>query len=373
MPVLEIANLHVAFGQTEILRGVNLRVEAGETLGVVGESGCGKSMTGLAIIRLLPPGGTITQGQVLFGSEDLAKASERKLRRLRGAEIAMVFQDPFTSLNPSMRVADQIAEAIILHRDVGKGEAYELAIKQLYSVKVPAPASTARKYPHQLSGGQRQRVMVAMAFACRPKLLIADEPTTALDVTLQAQILALLKELQQEHRTAVILISHDIGVIGSVADRICVFYAGRVVEDGTAFDVLRNPAHPYTQGLLASLPGNINPLTSSISGAEAGRKLYSIPGQPPDFSKLTSECSFRPRCPYQHPKSDVEPDLLSITEAHRAACWLVESPVPPRTTEVPQIFESRHQKAEENVIAERAQTDPAILGQLNISPDREND
>ncbi|MBA3725737.1 MAG: ABC transporter ATP-binding protein [Armatimonadetes bacterium] len=311
MPALEIRGLRVAFGATEILRGVDLMVEPGETLGVVGESGCGKSMTGLAIMGLLPPGGRVTDGSIMFEGTDLAVASQHQMRQIRGGDIAMVFQDPFTSLNPSMRVADQIAEAIILHRNVGRREAYHLAIKQLESVRVPAPASTARKFPHQLSGGQRQRVMVAMAFACHPKVLIADEPTTALDVTLQAQILALLHDLQEQTGTAVILISHDIGVIGSVADRIAVFYAGKVIEEGPTEDVLKNPAHPYTIGLLASLPGK-------------AERLYSIPGQPPDFKTLAGACSFQERCPCRHVKSDVEPALLSITDRHRAACWLVE-------------------------------------------------
>jgi len=281
----------------EILRGVSLSINEGETLGIVGESGCGKSMTGLAIIGLLPVYGKVTQGEVLLNGENLVTAGERRLRQIRGGDIAMVFQDPFTSLNPAMRVGDQIAEAMVLHRSMSWRAARKEAVKMLESVKVPAPASTVRKYPHQLSGGQRQRVMVAMAFACRPKVLIADEPTTALDVTLQAQILALLTELQEQEGTAVILISHDIGVIGSVSDRICVFYAGRVIEDGEARDVLRYPQHPYTQGLLASLPG----------GEE---RLSSIPGQPPDFCSLGGECAFAPRCPHRFERCDVEPNLL---------------------------------------------------------------
>jgi oligopeptide/dipeptide ABC transporter ATP-binding protein len=297
VPILEVRNLHVAIEGVEILRGVNLYVEEGETLGIVGESGCGKSMTGLAIIGLLPGDGRVTQGEILLNGENLVTAGERRMRQVRGGDIAMVFQDPFTSLNPAMRVGDQIAEAMVLHRSMSWREARKEAVKMLESVKVPAPASTARKYPHQLSGGQRQRVMVAMAFACRPKVLIADEPTTALDVTLQAQILALLAELQEQEGTAVILISHDIGVIGSVSDRICVFYAGRVIEDGDAKDVLRRPKHPYTQGLLASLPG----------GEE---RLSSIPGQPPDFRTLGAACAFAPRCPHRFERCEIEPDLL---------------------------------------------------------------
>jgi oligopeptide/dipeptide ABC transporter ATP-binding protein len=314
VPTLEVRGLRVAFDSTEILRGVDLRVEAGKTLGVVGESGCGKSMTGLAIMGLLPPGGRITSGSIEFLGENIASAKESRLRKLRGGDIAMVFQDPFTSLNPSMRVADQIVEAVLLHRSVGRREAHDIALQQLHDVRVPSPESTARKYPFQLSGGQRQRVMIAMAFACRPKLLIADEPTTALDVTLQAQILALLDELKRKYDTAVILISHDIGVIGSVSDDIVVFYAGKVIEEGDVRQVLRTPAHPYTAGLLASLPGE-------------RKTLYSIPGQPPNFALLEGACSFRERCPKAHDRCVVEPGLLQLGGGHGGACWLVDSPV----------------------------------------------
>ena len=314
MPTLEVRGLRVAFDSTEILRGVDLVVEPGKTLGVVGESGCGKSMTGLAVMGLLPPGGRITEGSIIFEGEDIARAKESRLRKLRGGEIAMVFQDPFTSLNPSMRIADQILEAVLLHRNVSREEARKIALEQLQDVRVPAPESTAKKFPFQLSGGQRQRVMIAMAFACHPKLLIADEPTTALDVTLQAQILALLDELKKKHGTAVVLISHDIGVIGSVSDNIAVFYAGKVIEEGLTADVLRHPAHHYPRGLLASLPGK-------------EERLYSIPGQPPNFATLEGACSFRDRCPSAHDRCVVEPGLLKVQGEHKGACWLVESEV----------------------------------------------
>lgn len=329
MSVLEVRGLRVAFGSTEVLRGVDLEVEAGRTLGIVGESGCGKSMTGLAIMGLLPYPGRVAAGEILLDGRDLVREKESRLRQIRGGDIAMVFQDPFTSLNPMMRVGDQVAEAIVLHRKESWKRARELAIEQLRAVKVPSPESTAKKFPHQLSGGQRQRVMIAIAFACHPRVLIADEPTTALDVTLQAQILALLKELQSEQNTAVILISHDIGVIGSVSDRIAVYYAGKVVEEGRAVDVLHAPAHPYTQGLLASLP----------SGQS---RLQSIPGQPPDPKTLGVGCSFAVRCSFRHEKCDVEPVLMPALKfradvahefgnqwssedgSHSAACWLVE-------------------------------------------------
>ncbi len=310
MPALEIRDLHLAFGPTEVLRGVSIHVEPGETLGVVGESGCGKSMTGLAAMGLLPPGGKITSGAVILENQNITQLPESALRKLRGGDIAMVFQDPFTSLNPMMRVGDQIAEAIVLHRNESWKSARELAIQSLEQVKVPSPKSTAQKFPHQLSGGQRQRVMVAMAFACHPKVLIADEPTTALDVTLQAQILQLLKELQQSEGTAVILISHDIGVIGSVSDRIAVFYAGKVVEIGPSESVLKNPQHPYTKGLLASLPGDVE-------------RLSSIKGQPPDFKMLKGECSFSERCDFRFDKCQKEPPLIQIGNK-QSACWLAE-------------------------------------------------
>jgi oligopeptide/dipeptide ABC transporter ATP-binding protein len=313
VPALDIRDLKVSFGVTEVLRGVSLTVEPGETLGIVGESGCGKSMTGLAAMRLLPPGGKITAGKILLGDTDLRSLSESKMRHARGSEIAMIFQDPFTSLNPMMRVGAQIAEAIVLHQDVGKQLARTRAIEMLKAVGVPSPASASRKFPHQLSGGQRQRVMIGIAFSCHPKVLIADEPTTALDVTLQAQILALLKELQEREGTAVLLISHDIGVIGSVSDRICVFYAGRVIEEGPRDRLLKNPRHPYTRGLLGSLPGETE-------------RLASIPGQPPDFSTLGQDCSFASRCAYRFEKCVTEPTLRPLGGDHRAACWLDSLP-----------------------------------------------
>ncbi|MCL6624886.1 MAG: ABC transporter ATP-binding protein, partial [Fimbriimonadales bacterium] len=252
MPLLDVRDLRVALHNTEIIRGVSFHLQPGDTLGIVGESGCGKSLTALALLRLLPPGGKITGGQILLNGTDLTKLSEKEMRQIRGKDIAIIFQDPFTSLNPVMRIGDQIAEALVFHRHMSWKEARKEAIKRLAEVKVPAPESTAKKFPHQLSGGQRQRVMSAIAFACHPKILIADEPTTALDVTLQAQILALLKELQRQEGTAVILISHDLGVVGTMADFIAVYYAGKIVEFGSTEDVLQQPAHPYTQALLAS-------------------------------------------------------------------------------------------------------------------------
>ena len=309
MPVLEVRDLEVSFGPLRILRGVSFDLDAGKTLGVVGESGCGKSMTGFAIMGMLPPGGKITKGSIKLDGKELVGLKERHLRQVRGEKIALVMQDPFTSLNPMMRIGAQIAEALILHRDMKKDKAWEQAVEMLDKVGVPAPASAAKRYPHQLSGGQRQRVVIAMAFACKPQVLIADEPTTALDVTLQAQILRLLRELQEKEGTAVMLISHDIGAIASVSQRIAVFYAGRIVEIGPAEKVLRHAAMPYTRALLNALP-------------TAGKlRLEAIGGQPPDLSDLPKGCPFSPRCPFVIPQCAEEPGLLDVEAAHRAACW----------------------------------------------------
>lgn len=312
MSLLKVTDLHVGFGETEILRGVSFDLAPGETLGVVGESGCGKSMTGFAIMGMLQAPGRVTKGSILLEGKELVGLPEREMRKIRGQDIALVMQDPFTSLNPMMRIADQIAETYTLHQGISKGEARRRAIDMLDRVGVPAPEASALKYPHQLSGGQRQRVVIAMAFACRPKVLIADEPTTALDVTLQAQILRLLRELQEKEGTSVILISHDIGAIASVAHRIAVFYAGRIIEIGKSEQVLRQASHPYTRSLLMSLP-------------RAGQdRLESIGGQPPDFAKLTGECSFAPRCALRIDKCSVEPDLTFSPNGVGCACWRSE-------------------------------------------------
>jgi oligopeptide/dipeptide ABC transporter ATP-binding protein len=313
MSLLDVRNLHVKIGGAHILRGVSFSVNPGETLGVVGESGCGKSMTGLALMGMLPRNGVIPEGEMEFDGRDLTKLRPKDWLDIRGQDISMVMQDPFTSLNPMMRVGDQIAEVYQLHQGIGKGRARELAVEMLAKVGVPAPSDSARKYPHQMSGGQRQRVVIAIAFASKPKLLIADEPTTALDVTLQAQILHLLKDLQREVGTAVILISHDIGVIGALSDRICVYYAGQVVETGTGSQVLKNPKHPYTRALLAAVP---------TVGAE---RLAAIGGQPPSLTSVIEGCSFAPRCPNRFEKCVEEPTLFDVAGGQSAACWLVAS------------------------------------------------
>lgn len=309
MPLLEVRDLQVRFGTTGVLRGVDFEIEAGETLGVVGESGCGKSMTGFALMGMAPHPGIVT-GSIKLGGHELIGQPERAWRELRGQEMALVMQDPFTSLNPMMRIGAQIAEALRLHGRMKAKAAWARSIELLGHVGVPAPEASARKYPHQMSGGQRQRVVIAMAFAARPKLLIADEPTTALDVTLQAQILRLLRDLQSETGTAVMLISHDIGAIGSVAHRIAVFYAGRIVETGQAAAVIRDPRMPYTKALLGALP-------------TVGRsRLEAIPGSPPNLASLPPGCSFGPRCPHRFERCGTEPVLVTAPDGHSSACWL---------------------------------------------------
>lgn len=313
MPILEVQDLHVSFGKAHILRGVSFELTAGETLGVVGESGCGKSMTGFSIMGMLPRPGKAT-GSIKLEGKELIGLRERDMRSIRGAEIALVMQDPFTSLNPMMRVGDQIAEALMLHQAKSKSQARQEAVRLLKEVGVPIPEQSARKYPHQMSGGQRQRVVLAIAFACRPKVLIADEPTTALDVTLQAQILRLIRDLKHQYKTAVMLVSHDIGVIGSLASEVAVFYAGQIVEKGRAESVLKSPSHPYTKALLAALP------------KQGATELVSLSGQPPDLSKPIDGCAFAPRCPVICSRWKEAPNLIVASEGQSAACWRIEDP-----------------------------------------------
>ncbi len=292
-PLLDIQDLQtdirLRHATVHALDGVSLTVEAGECLGIVGESGSGKTMTALSIMRLLPPGGRIIGGSITVGDVDIAALNDRAMRRIRGNEISMIFQDPMTSLNPTATIGDQIAETVILHRGADKKTALARAVEVLGLVGMPHPAERVRNYPHQLSGGMRQRVMIAMALACEPKLLIADEPTTALDVTIQKQILELLDDLRQRLGMAVILVTHDLGVIAGRADRAVVMYAGKVVETTTTAQLFANPRHPYTQALFDSLPEK---------AAEGTRRLYSIPGMPPDLTAPPPACRFAPRCRY---------------------------------------------------------------------------
>src|SRR5437660_2902177 len=300
MSLLEIRDLSVEFrlqgGAARALDGVSLEVRPGEMLGVVGESGSGKSVTALSVMRLLPsPPVRVVGGQILFEGRELLTMPDPEMRALRGGAIAMVFQDPLSSLNPVLTVGFQVAEAIALHQHVGRAEAWERAVEALRRVRIPDPEVRARQYPHQLSGGQRQRVMIAMAFSCQPRLVIADEPTTALDVTVQRQILQLMRRLRRELGTAIMLITHDLGVIAQTCDRVAVMYAGKVVETAPVAQLFSHPRHPYTRALLASVPR----IDSTDEGKEAraDARLPSILGQPPDLLSIPSGCPFRPRCP----------------------------------------------------------------------------
>jgi peptide/nickel transport system ATP-binding protein len=299
-----------------LVQDLSLRVGRGETLALVGESGCGKSMTALAVMGLLPPGVAIGAGRIRFEGTDLAGLDETALSDLRGKRLAMIFQEPMTSLNPVLRIGEQIEEVIDRHERVSRAAARERSIALLERVRVPDPASRMRAYPHELSGGQRQRVMIAMALACSPALLIADEPTTALDVTTQAEILRLLRELQASSGLALLLISHDLGVVGQMADRILIMYAGRAAESGPTREVLRAPAHPYTRLLLAARPGVDVP---------RGATLAEIPGIVPQPGALPRGCRFAPRCPIATRECETDtPPPVAVGHGHDAACIHVE-------------------------------------------------
>jgi peptide/nickel transport system ATP-binding protein len=300
-------------GEVRAVDGVDLTLERGRTLGIVGESGCGKSVTALSIMGLVPqPPGRIAEGEVRFEGEDLLKVPPRRMRDLRGDKLSMIFQEPMTSLNPAFPVGEQIAEAVLRHRKVTKKKADENAIEMLRKVRIPSPERRARDYPHQLSGGMRQRVMIAMALACNPRLLIADEPTTALDVTIQAQILELMRLLRAELGTAIILITHDLGVIAELADEVLVMYAGKVVERCAAAQLFSEPQHPYTVGLLGSIP--------RLHLEQ--QRLSAIEGIVPDAAAFPQGCRFHPRCPFAVEKCRTEvPALKEVKPNHYAACW----------------------------------------------------
>ena len=300
-------------GEVRAVDGVDFSLERGRTLGIVGESGCGKSVTALSIMGLVPqPPGRIAGGEVLFEGEDLLKAPARRLRDLRGDKLSMIFQEPMTSLNPAFAVGEQIAEALIRHKSINKEEANKQAVEMLRRVRIPSPERRAADYPHQLSGGMRQRVMIAMALACNPALLIADEPTTALDVTIQAQILELMRTLRAELGTAIILITHDLGVIAELADDVIVMYAGQVIERCASARLFAEPQHPYTIGLLGSIP--------RLHLQQ--ERLSAIEGFVPDAAAFPEGCRFHPRCPFAVDKCRSEiPPLLQIQADHYAACW----------------------------------------------------
>jgi peptide/nickel transport system ATP-binding protein len=312
--VLEIRDLAITFrtdrGPLRAVDGISLAVEAGQTLAIVGESGCGKSVTALAAMGLLP-GNARLSGSIRLRGREMATLGPAEWRRRRGREIAMVFQEPMTSLNPAFTAGEQVAEVLRLHERLGERAAFDRAVALLERVRIPEAARRARQYPHQLSGGMRQRVMIAMALACRPRLLIADEPTTALDVTVQAQILALLDELKRETGTAVVLITHDLGVVADHADEVVVMYAGRVAERAPAARLFAQPEHPYTVGLLGAAP--------RIEDARA--RLASIEGTVPDLLHPPEGCRFAPRCPFRGADCARQPRLVELEPGHAAACW----------------------------------------------------
>ena len=316
-PILSVRNLRTYFytedGVVRAVDGVDFDVYEGETLGIVGESGSGKSVTSLAILRLLDPKGKIEDGsEIIFNWKNLLELNEDEMRKIRGNDIAMIFQEPMVALNPVFTIGDQIMEAILLHQDVDKKKAREMAIDMLRKVGIPEPEKRVDEYPHELSGGMRQRAMIAMALSCRPKLLIADEPTTALDVTIQAQILELMKSLQKEYGMAIILITHDVGVIAENADRVVVMYGGKVMETSDVRTTFRKPKHPYTWGLLNSIP------RLDIEQ----ERLYSIPGMVPDPLHFPAGCRFSNRCEFGEEKCSVEmPPLVEVESGHMVRCF----------------------------------------------------
>lgn len=320
MSLLEVKDLRVSFktedGIVRAVNGLSYAIEKGSTLGIVGESGSGKSVSALTIMRLIPsPPGRIDAGEITFRGENLLKKSESEMRRIRGKDIAIIFQDPMTSLNPVLTVGEQIAEAVQLHLKYSKKEAYDKAIEMLRLVRIPVPEKRIRDYPHQFSGGMRQRVMIAMALSCDPDLLIADEPTTALDVTIQAQILELMNEMQQRLGMAIILITHDLGVVAETCKNVLVMYAGDMVEYGTAEQIFMAPKMPYTMGLLESLP--------RLDEAER-KRLVPIEGQPPNLLRLPTGCTFAPRCRYRMPICDEPIPLFDFKDGHVARCVLYD-------------------------------------------------
>ncbi len=319
--LLQVRDLRTAFrtetGQVRALDGVSFEVEKGKTIAVVGESGCGKSVTAMSIMGLVQDAnGFIESGHIYFEDEDLATCSREKIRDIRGNRISMIFQEPMTALNPVYTVGDQIGEVFRIHRGYSKQQALTEALRMLKLVHIPDPEKRLNEYPFQMSGGMRQRVMIAMALACEPSLLIADEPTTALDVTIQAQILRLMKELQQQKQTAIIFITHDLGIVAEMADHVVVMYAGKAVEHGSVFDIFENPKHPYTKGLLNSIP------SGTITKKD---KLYTIEGTVPSLRNLPKGCRFNTRCPLaKGPCFEQHPPLETLESGHKVACYFAE-------------------------------------------------
>lgn len=330
--ILEVKDLKVSFhtyaGECQAVRGISFHLNKGETLAVVGESGCGKTVTAKSIMKLLPvPPSEIKEGsEIIFKDKNLVNMCEKELRLLRGSEISMIFQDPMTSLNPTAKIGKQIAESLIIHRGMNKKDAFKEAVKMLELVNIPNADKRANQYPHEFSGGMRQRAIIAIALACNPSILIADEPTTALDVTIQAQIMDLINELQEKLDTAVMLVTHDLGVVADVADRIQVMYAGKIVERGTTDEIFYNPKHPYTWALLRSVP--------KLS-TENKEELYALKGTPPDLVNPPIGCPFSARCDYcMDICKEIMPEVTNISDTQEVSCWL-QHPLAPKV-EIPE-------------------------------------
>jgi oligopeptide/dipeptide ABC transporter ATP-binding protein len=327
--MLEVSRLTTVFdlssGPAKAVDEVSFEIRAGETLGLVGESGSGKSVTALSIMRLVQAPGRIAGGQILFKGRDLLTLPERDMRRVRGAEISLIFQEPMTALNPVFTIGDQIGEALLVHGLTTRRHARSRAIELLEAVRIPSAEARVRDYPHQLSGGMRQRVLIAMAIACKPSLVVADEPTTALDVTIQAEILDLLREMKKTLNLSLLLITHDLGVVAETADRVAIMYAGRIVEHGPVRSIFRSPQHPYTRGLLASLPGG-----------QRGQRLRAIEGSVPVLGAFPPGCAFHPRCPDRfEPCDGAPPAEYTVGEGHHARCYLQDEGLKPPATNRP--------------------------------------
>ncbi len=324
-PIITVENLKTSFmtsnGEVQAVRGVSFHVEKGEIVGIVGESGSGKSVTSMSILRLLADTAKIVDGQVLFAGEDLTKVSQKTMREIRGKKIAMIFQDPMSSLNPLIPVGEQVAEMMRVHNPSWKKDILKSKVLELFAqVRIPEPDKRYKSYPHEFSGGMRQRVMIAMALANRPELLIADEPTTALDVTIQDQILKQLRSLQKEYGTSIIFITHDLGVVAELCERVIVMYGGLIMEEATIDDIFEHPRHPYTLGLLQSIPA---------IDQDKEERLSPIPGSPPDMTNPPTGCPFAPRCPYARQICASKcPEYTKISDSHRSMCWLLESDAP---------------------------------------------
>ncbi|RNB85358.1 ABC transporter ATP-binding protein [Brevibacillus nitrificans] len=330
MKLLDVQNLrttfHIEAGQVQAVRGISFHVNKGESIGIVGESGSGKSVSMLSLLKLLPSNAKLEADSVLFDGIELVKTDQKAMRKMLGNDIGMIFQDPMTSLNPLFTIGEQIMEPLRIHQKLSKEEARKKAIEILRTVEIPSPESRLKQYPHEFSGGMRQRVMIAIALSCSPKLLIADEPTTALDVTIQAQILDLMRDLRNKMDVSIVMITHDLGVIANMCNRIVVMYGGTIVEQGTTREIFYEPKHPYTWGLLRSIP--------QFSEGEK-KKLISIPGSPPDLLRPPQGCAFAARCPHAMKICEkLPPQQISLSDTHQAACWLMHPKAAPHAKEV---------------------------------------